>query len=79
MKKSEPKGNPFLLRLAVLSFVFPLAQCSLAGRPHPTSLSPQAQVDEQASASPQTTEGTQVQTLTPQEQLELFNTFADQA
>ncbi len=62
MSEAAPGGNPFLLCLASLLYVCLLAQCT------PT---------EHRAPPPQVQESTQAQILTPEEQLELFNTFLD--
>jgi hypothetical protein len=56
--------SPFLRCLALLAYVCLLAQCT------PT---------EHRALPPQVQENTQAQTLTPEEQLDLFNTFLDRA
>jgi len=63
----EPQSRPFLRRLAVLAFVCLLAQCTLTGPGH------------QAPPPPQALESAQALTPTPEEQLELLNTFLDRA
>jgi len=63
----EPQSRPFLRRLAVLTFACLLAQCTLTGPGH------------QVSPPPQALESAQAPTPTPEEQLELLNTFLDRA
>ena len=67
MSELEPQSRPFLRRLAVLAFVCLLAQCTLTGPGH------------QAPPPPQALESAQASTPTPEEQLELLNTFLDRA
>ena len=67
MSELEPQSRPFLRRLAVLAFVCLLAQCTLTGPGH------------QAPPPPQALESAQASAPTPEEQLELLNTFLDRA
>ena len=64
---AQLKRSRVLRRLTLLTFVCLLAQC--------TSI-PSVQ---QTPPAPQARDSTQTQTLTPQEQLDLFNTFLDRA
>lgn len=65
MGESKPARRPFLLRPGGFLLVSVLAQCTLLERPP------------QVRPPPQIQESTQTQSLTPEEQLELFNTFLD--
>ena len=62
-RESHLLTTSFLSRLALLTCVCLQAQCTPVERAH--------------QGPPQVPESTQPQTLTPEEQLELFNTFLD--
>ena len=66
MREAGHARSLFLRCLALLAYICLLAQCTLPEHSPQVSLPPQVQ------------KSTQTLTLTPEEQLELFNTFLDE-